>query len=167
MAAFVRRVTVRNRLPLDYSVASLRVVDRIVDGLRTAGPERANVAQELFWLGAYVGEVFVRRAGAVWVDFDAGQREFFRQAVGVRMPDGRVWNPIGKVAKRFDVGVEESVQRMYLLLHGRAGTGRREPEAVLTVVRKPETLRHVARPTAPVPQEECHHDDPSPPHRFR
>ncbi|MEU0523859.1 hypothetical protein [Streptomyces niveus] len=119
VAEFVRRVTVRNRLPLDYSVASLRVVDRITDGLRGAGPEQGSVAPELFWLGAYAGEVFVRRAGAEWVDFDLAQRELFGQPVGVRMPDGRVWNPIGKVAKRFAVGPEESVRQMYFLLHGR------------------------------------------------
>ncbi|MET9594023.1 hypothetical protein ABZY45_24310 [Streptomyces sp. NPDC006516] len=120
VAEFIRRVTVRNRLPLDYSVASLRVVDRITDGLRAAGPGREAVARDLFWLGAYAGEVFVRRAGAAWVDLDPGQRELFGQPVGVRMPDGRVWNPLGKVANRFAVGPEESVQQMYFLLHGRA-----------------------------------------------
>ncbi|MEU1346268.1 hypothetical protein [Streptomyces sp. NPDC005795] len=119
VAEFVRRVTARNRLPLDYSVASLRVVDRITDGLRRAGPEQRIVARELFWFGAYAGEVFVRRAGAQWVDFDRGQQELFGQMVGVRMPDGRVWNPIGKVAKRFVAGQEESVQQLYFLLHGR------------------------------------------------
>lgn len=110
----------RNRLPLDYSVASLRVVDRVTDGLRAAGPGRETVARDLFWLGAYAGEVFVRRAGAEWVDLDPGQRELFGQPVGIRMPDGRVWNPLGKVANRFAVGPEESVQQMYFLLHGRA-----------------------------------------------
>ncbi|MFD7671915.1 MULTISPECIES: hypothetical protein [Streptomyces] len=119
VAEFVRRVTARKRLPLDYSVASLRVVDRIVDGLRAAGPEQGAVAGELFWLGAYAGEVLVRRAGAEWVDFDLGQRELFGQVVGVRMPDGRAWNPIGKVTNRFAAGPEESVQQMYFLLHGR------------------------------------------------
>ncbi|PZT70478.1 hypothetical protein DN402_13660 [Streptomyces sp. SW4] len=120
-AAFVARVTARNRLPLDYSVASLRVVDFMVDGLRKggAGPERAQ--EVLFGLGVYVGEVLVRRGGAVWVDFDAAQRALFGQPVGVRMPDGRVWNPLGKVRKRFELGgPEESLQTFWLTLHGRA-----------------------------------------------
>ncbi|MEU4262944.1 hypothetical protein ACYCCF_28800 [Streptomyces argenteolus] len=112
-------MTIRNRLPLDYSVASLRVVDRITDGLRAAGPEQGNVARELFWLGSYVGEVFVRRAGAEWVNFDRAQQELFGQLVGIRMPDGRVWNPIGKVVKRFSIGPAESAQQMYFQLHGR------------------------------------------------
>jgi hypothetical protein len=120
-AAFVTRVTARNRLPLDYSVASLRVVDFLIDGMRKGGTERDRVLGPLFGLGAYVGEVLVRRAGAVWVDLDADQCAYFRQSVGVRMPDGRVWNPLGKVHNRFDLGgPDESLQIFYLTLHGRA-----------------------------------------------
>lgn len=118
--AFVGRLTTRNRLPLDYSVASLRVVDFLIDGLRKGGAERERVRETLFGLGAYVGEVLVRRAGAAWLDFDAEQRAYFGQPVGVRMPDGRVWNPLGKVDNRFDTGgPEESLQTFYLTLHGR------------------------------------------------
>ncbi|MFC5213492.1 hypothetical protein [Streptomyces coerulescens] len=120
-AGFVARVTARNRLPLDYSVASLRVVDFLIDGLRKGGAGREQVREMLFGLGAYVGEVLVRRAGAVWVDFDADQREYFGQPVGVRMSDGRVWNPLGKVGNRFELGGPgESLQTFYLTLHGRA-----------------------------------------------
>ena len=119
--AFVAHVTARNRLPLDYSVASLRVVDFLIDGLRKGGADRERARGTLFGLGAYVGEVLVRRAGAVWIDFDADQRTYFGQRVGVRMPDGRVWNPLGKVDNRFGIGgPEESLQTFYLMLHGRA-----------------------------------------------
>jgi hypothetical protein len=119
--AFVARITARTRLPLDYSVASLRVVDFLVDGLRKGGGGQERARDTLFELGAYVGEVLVRRAGAVWVDFDAGQQAYFGQSVGVRMPDGRVWNPIGKVGNRFELGGPgESLQTFYLTLHGRA-----------------------------------------------
>lgn len=119
-AAFVERVATRNRLPLDYSAASLRLVDFLVDGLRKGGSDGERARETLSGLGAYVGEVLVRRAGAVWVDFDAAQRAYFGQPVGVRMPDGRVWNPLGKVRNRFDAGgPEESLQRFWLTLHGR------------------------------------------------
>ncbi|WP_037886909.1 hypothetical protein [Streptomyces viridochromogenes] len=120
-AAFVAGVTANNRLPLDYSVASLRVVDFLVDGLRKGGADRERLRGTLLGLGAYVGEVLVRRAGAVWVDFDADQSAYFGQRVGVRMPDGRVWNPLGKVRNRFELGGPgESLQMFYLTLHGRA-----------------------------------------------
>lgn len=120
---FVARVTVRNRLPLDFSVASLRVVDFLIAGLRKSGRGRDEVAGALFGLGAYVGEVLVRRAGAVWVDFDKDQHAYFGQSVGVRMPDGRVWNPLGKVVNCFEADTdssEKSLQTFYLTLPGRA-----------------------------------------------
>jgi len=119
-AEFVRDVTARSRLPLDYSVASLRVVDFVVDGLRKSGRDRTAVGHVLFGLGVYAGEVLVRRAGARWLEFDKGQRALFGQPVGVRMPDGRVWNPLGKVVKRFETGERESLRTFYLQLHGRA-----------------------------------------------
>ncbi|MYW68471.1 hypothetical protein GTY65_31000 [Streptomyces sp. SID8379] len=122
-AAFVARVA-SSRLPLDYSVASLRVVDFLIDGLRKGSAERARIDVVLFGLGAYVGEVLARRAGAVWVDLDEAQRAYFGQRVGVRMPDGRVWSPLGKVVNRYEVGAEESLQTFYLTLPGRVATSR-------------------------------------------
>ncbi|WP_282082269.1 hypothetical protein [Streptomyces tendae] len=120
-AAFVQRVAARSRLPLDYSVASLRVVDFLVDGLRKNGVEEVRVREALFGLGAYVGEVLVRRAGATWIDFEADQRSYFGEPTGVRMPDGRVWNPLGKVRNCFAAGSsQESLRTFYLTLHGRA-----------------------------------------------
>jgi hypothetical protein len=119
-ADFVARVTARNRLPLDYSERSLRVVDFLIDGLRKGRADRERTRATLIGLGAYVGEVLVRRAGAVWADFDADQRAYFGQPVGVRMPDGRLWNPLGKVLNRFELGgPEDSLQLFYLTLHGR------------------------------------------------
>ncbi|MGX4692506.1 hypothetical protein [Streptomyces sp. JNUCC 63] len=119
-AAFVAHVTDRSRVPLDYSVGSLRIVDFLVDGLRKGGAPRERVRETLLGLGAYVGEVLVRRAGAVWVDYDAYQRAYFGQPVGVRMPDGRVWNPLGKVLNRFEAGgTGDSLLTFYLTLHGR------------------------------------------------
>ncbi|MFF3285980.1 hypothetical protein [Streptomyces sp. NPDC003023] len=122
-ARFVTEMSERSRLPLDYTVASLRLVDLVVDGLRRNRPVRAGIDPFLQGLGAYTGEVMVRRAGARWVDLDAGQSEMFGQPVGVRMPDGRVWNPLGKVVKRFEHGPVESIERFYLLLHGRRAPG--------------------------------------------
>ncbi|WP_395572156.1 hypothetical protein [Streptomyces sp. BK79] len=123
-AALVARVTDRDRLPLDYSVGSLRVVDFLLDGLRKGGAGRERVRGPLLGLGAYVGEVLVRRAGAVWMDFDADQRAYFGQPAGVRMPDGRVWNPLGRVVNRFETGgPEDSLRTFYLTLHGRVRRG--------------------------------------------
>jgi hypothetical protein len=42
--------------------------------------------------------MLARRAGALWLDFDADQRAYFGRPIGVRMPDGRVRNPLGEAA---------------------------------------------------------------------
>ncbi|MER7947967.1 hypothetical protein ABTY59_11355 [Streptomyces sp. NPDC096079] len=117
------------RLPLDYSVGSLRVVDRIVDGLRQGGGGREDVAGALFGLGAYVGQVLVRQAGAVWVDLPDGHllRPVFRYPVAVRMPDGRLWNPLGRTVNRFEIGPKESLHLYFLTLHGRRSARARRP----------------------------------------
>lgn len=120
-AEFVERVGARVRLPLDYSVGSLRVVDRLIDGLRQGGAGREDVAETLLGLGAYVGEVLVREAGAVWVDLPDGHllRSVLGHPVAVRMPDGRVWNPLGRTVNRFEIGSKESLHTYFLTLHGR------------------------------------------------
>ncbi|MFF9121824.1 hypothetical protein ACF09J_00710 [Streptomyces sp. NPDC014889] len=119
-AALVARLAERSRLPLDYSVASLRIVDFLIDGMRKSGASRERVRGPLLGLGAYVGEVLVRHAGATWVDLDAEQRARFCQPVGVLMPDGRVRNPLGRVADRFDTGgARHSLQSFHLPLDGR------------------------------------------------
>ncbi|MFF0425587.1 hypothetical protein [Streptomyces sp. NPDC004520] len=120
-AEFVERVGTRARLPLDYSVGSLRVVDRLVDGLRLGGAGREDMAGVLLGLGAYVGEVLVRKAGAVWVDLPSEHllRGVFGHSVAVRMPDGRVWNPLGRTVNRFEAGPKESLHTYFLTLHGR------------------------------------------------
>lgn len=115
-SAFATRTTAKTRLPLDFSAASLRIVDRVVDGLRQGAGDPADVAPILQELGAYLGEVLVRQARARWVDFDGMTSELLRQPVGVRTPDGRAWNPLGKVANRFELGPDESAYELFLLV---------------------------------------------------
>ncbi|MFF9847793.1 hypothetical protein [Streptomyces litmocidini] len=115
-SAFATRTTAKARLPLDFSAASLRIVDRVVDGLRRGAGDPAGAAPVLQELGAYVGEVLVRQARARWVDFDDMATELFGQPVGVRTPDGRGWNPLGKVVNRFELGPDESAYELFLLV---------------------------------------------------
>lgn len=115
-AGVVRALTEQHRLPLDYSEASLHIVDFVVDGLRRDQPDRTQVAEMLFGLGAYVGEVIVRRTAAEWIDLKDDEGRLFRQPVGIRMPSGQVWNPLGRVVNRFLVGPEESIHQFFLLV---------------------------------------------------
>lgn len=99
---------------LDYSVRSLALVDRIIEGIRSETPPVEAVADTLFGFGAYAGEVLVRHAEAAWVDFDETQRSWFGQPFGVRTPDGRAWNPLGRAFRRFENGIEDSLQLLYV-----------------------------------------------------
>lgn len=130
----VDRLTQRSRLPLDHSVASLRLVDFMVDGVRRGRPEHGQVAGLLQGLGAYTGEVIVRRSGARWVDFSVEQRELFGQPVGIQMPDGRVWNPLGKVGQSLRSGWPRGVRAAPLSPAARPGGQDRRPEDHLRTV---------------------------------
>ncbi len=103
---------------LDYSPPSLALLDRIIDAVRREGPPTEAVVPALFGFGAYVGEVLVRGAGAQWTEFDADQRRVFGQPFGIRTPDGRVWNPLGKAVKRYHNGPQESLRTFYLSVVG-------------------------------------------------
>lgn len=105
---------------LDYTPASLSLVDRIVDGIRRERPPAEALTDTLTGFGAYLGEVLVRCAGAAWVDFDPAQRDIFGQPFGIRTPDGRVWNPLGKAVKRYRNGPEDSLRLFYLSVVGQA-----------------------------------------------
>jgi hypothetical protein len=108
------------RIRLDYSPASLALVDRIIDGIRRECPPAEAVAPALRGFGAYTGEVLHKTAGAVWVDFDADERDIFGQPFGIRTADGRAWNPLGKAVKRYHSGPRDSLRLFYLTVVGRA-----------------------------------------------
>ena len=107
---------------LDYSPDSLAVVDRMLGGIRRERPPREAVDPALRGFGAYAAEVLVRNAGATWVAFDEEQRDRFGQPFGVRTPDGRLWNPLGKAVRRYDNGPGDSLRVYYRDIAGSAGT---------------------------------------------
>ena len=108
------------KIRLDYTPESLALLDRIIDGIRRERPPTEAVTRTLIGFGAYTGAVLVRAAGAEWVDFDPGQRDIFGQPFGIRTPDGRVWNPLGKAVKRYQNGPEDSLRLFYLSVVGQA-----------------------------------------------
>lgn len=119
LAEGVVAMTARAGIRLDYSPKSLALIDRIIDGIRrTDPPAGAPAPPVLRGFGAYTGEVLRRSAGAVWVDFDAAQRDVFGQPFGIRTVDGRVWNPLGKAVKRYRIGGGESLRLFYLTVVG-------------------------------------------------
>ncbi len=95
---------------LDYSVASLKDVDDIIEGMRQDGCTSEQVAETLFGFGCYVGEVFVRQASGKWRDAaDTSMADLAGFPLVVELDEESFCNPIGKVFKRLDNGEEDSL----------------------------------------------------------
>lgn len=96
---------------LDYTPASLRYVDGILDGFGEPGSDA--VAETVFAFGCYIGEVFVRHAGYRWVHGPAelagslGPLTVYRESTGAHV------NPIGKAFKRVDNGPVDDLGYFY------------------------------------------------------
>jgi predicted DCC family thiol-disulfide oxidoreductase YuxK len=99
---------------LDYSVESLEQVDQIIGGFHDEGVAVEEVEATVFGFGCYVGEVFVRHAGAKWLapspeDID----EFYGVPLIVELNESTTANPIGKVIKRLENGDEDNLPYFY------------------------------------------------------
>jgi hypothetical protein len=101
-------------IKLDYSVASLAVIDRIIGGVRDEGCKVEDVEGTLFCFGCYVGEVFVRHANARWRTATRKEIDDWA-AVPLILELGRdsLVNPIGKVIKRLQNGDEDNLLYFY------------------------------------------------------
>jgi hypothetical protein len=97
---------------ISYSPSFLSSVERLIDRLSKHQVE--DVAETLFCLGCYVGEVIVRNIGGQWVrPEDVEMGPYSRFPLVLMMPSGHVWNPIGKTFKRFEMGSSESIAHLY------------------------------------------------------
>jgi len=99
---------------LDYTPASLASVDRLIGGIRREQPPLEAVLPALRGFGAYAGQVLVRTAGATWVVIGEDERDRFGQPFGLRTPDGRMWDPLGRAVLRYENGPQDSLQRYCL-----------------------------------------------------
>lgn len=99
---------------LDYSVKSLKIVDKIIGRFHEEGRTMDEIAATIFGFGCYVGEVFVRNAGAEWRA--ATQEEidnYYGVPLIVELGGDTTANPIGKVIKRLENGDEDNLHYFY------------------------------------------------------
>ncbi len=94
---------------LDYSPESLRDVDKILLRFHEDGMRVRFIADPLFCLGCYVGEVMCRRLGAQWVDPPNQMMGMFP----VTLIGDSYSTPITKVYKHVMNGSEDSVYFFY------------------------------------------------------
>ncbi|WP_245791761.1 hypothetical protein [Actinacidiphila rubida] len=98
---------------LDYTPASLAEADRVIGSIRREHPPIEAVLPALHGFGAYLGEVLARTTTAAWVVLDAEQRGTFGQPFGLRTPDGRIWDPLGRAVQRYENGPQDALHRFY------------------------------------------------------
>jgi hypothetical protein len=100
---------------LDFSPASLGAVDAILDRFHSDRVGSDAIAETLWAFGCYVGEVFVRHAGAKWASTPPEHRATvgFPIVVGY---GGHLVNPIGKVFKRVDEGSEHNLPYFFQVM---------------------------------------------------
>lgn len=111
---------------LDFSPGSLEEVDQQIEGLREDGLDGEDVAELLFVLGCYVGEVMVRQLAGKWAATPLSSlRSISPWPMVVVLPDGSTWDPIGKAYKRLELGDSEYLPAYYAAAS--AGSGGRAP----------------------------------------
>jgi hypothetical protein len=114
-----------DRVELDYSPQSLADVDRILGKFHEQKMRADQIGETVFSFGCYVGEVLVRHLGGSWTMPEQGF--LARLGIGnssmmaVQMPNGIVWNPIGKTFKLLENGKEDSVSYFYDVAVSKAG----------------------------------------------
>jgi len=98
---------------MDYSPESLKTIDDSFMEMREDGVTAKNSPVLLYSFGCYVGEVMVRNLNGRWV---RPSRKYASKGIAneaILLPNGIVWNPIGKVEKLLANGIEDSVVHMY------------------------------------------------------
>lgn len=101
---------------LDYSPASLELVDRQIEGMREDGFTGEDVAEALFVLGCYVGEVMARALGGRWMATARSPlADVSPWPMVVVLPDGSAWDTIGKAYKRLELGDSEYLPAFFAL----------------------------------------------------
>jgi hypothetical protein len=102
-----------SNIHLDYSVQSVKQIDDLIESFRSDGLVLQQVAETIFALGCYVGQVMVQQGGGKWVPpsdlpVDLGGAPFF-----IAFPDGSFSNPVGKAFKRMVNGDSDSLTHLY------------------------------------------------------
>jgi hypothetical protein len=104
-----------HHIALDYSVGSLRHIDKILQEYHAEGVTVDGLWLTLFFYGCYAGEVIVRNnRGARWISLpDDSYESELDTGMVVQLASGTVVNPIGKAEKRLLNGEIDSLESFY------------------------------------------------------
>jgi membrane-anchored protein YejM (alkaline phosphatase superfamily) len=111
---------------LDFSVASLAEIDKIIGRFHEEGCKAEELEATLFCFGCYVGEVFVRHAKAVWRKTTQKEIDDWVGVPLVLQIGGYSVNPIGKVIKRLQNGDVDYLPFFYTAITSEISRQRRK-----------------------------------------
>jgi hypothetical protein len=107
---------------LDFSPRSLEDVDGQLEQLREEGHTAEDLAEALFSVGCYLGEVLARTLGGRWRATRGSLLEGLSPwPMVLTLPDGTTWDAIGKVFRRFEVGESEYLPAFFAAAARRLG----------------------------------------------
>jgi hypothetical protein len=97
-----------SELLLDYTPGSLEGLDGQIEALRDDGLTSEDVAEALFVMGCYLGEVIRRSCGGRWLATPRSPLAAVSPwPMVVVLPGGSAWDAIGKTYKRLELGDSE------------------------------------------------------------
>jgi hypothetical protein len=100
---------------LDFTAGSLEEVDGQIESLREDGYSTEDLAEALFAIGCYLGEVMVRALRGRWAPTSrTALRPVSPWPMVVVLGNGSAWDTIGKVYRRFEIGDSEYLPAFFL-----------------------------------------------------
>jgi hypothetical protein len=97
-------------LKLDYSISSVKLIDALIEKLRSEGNDEKSAENEIMAFGAYIGEVIKRHVGGYWTkpELAGFPKDGATFSVVLALPNGGATNPLGRVLKYFRYGNQYS-----------------------------------------------------------
>ena len=102
-------------LHLDYSEQSLKIIDALIEKLRSEGNDERKAVNEIMAIGAYVGEIMRRNFGGHWTkpELAGFPKDGATFSVVFVFPNHSSTNPLGRVLKCFRHGSSYSIIPYY------------------------------------------------------
>jgi len=112
-AVAVQVAALAHSIELDYSPASLDLVEALILQIGSDASADESRHKMLLVFGCYVGEVLVRHLNFSWDAANPTERGLSGASFGLRAPNGGFWNPIGKLYRLGADGAEDGIAAMY------------------------------------------------------
>ena len=112
---FVGAVKNNDKIELNYSIDTLKYVDKFLQRFSDEGLSVNDFAETIFVAGSYVGQVMVNNNDGIWIrQEDANLPEgVSMMPIVVKLPNDNIADPIAKAFKRFHYGDTENVEYFY------------------------------------------------------